>query len=220
VADQTAAYLQRPLAEMNLVTLHLGNGASAAAIRSGRCVDTSMGLTPLEGLMMGTRCGDIDPAILFYMAAEANISPGGLEAALNRDSGLKGICGVNDMRAAMELAECGDARAQLAIAMYCYRVRKYIGAYYAVLGRLDALVFTAGIGENSPYIREAACSGLELLGIVLDDDRNQDPSDGIFEIHRPDSPVRILVVPTNEEIEIARETVSCITEQKCTGTQD
>jgi acetate kinase len=214
VAEQTAAYLGQPLDALNLITLHLGNGASAAAIRSGRCVDTSMGLTPLEGLMMGTRCGDIDPAILFYMAGQSGIDLGGLDVALNRESGLKGVCGVNDMRAARELAESGDTRAQLAIAMYCYRIRKYIGAYFAVLGRLDALVFTAGIGENSPGIREEVCSGLEALGIVLDSDRNRDAGDGIFEIQRSDALVRVLVVPTNEEIEIARETAGCITAQR------
>jgi acetate kinase len=218
VAEKTAAYLRRPLDTLNLITLHLGNGASAAAIRSGRCIDTSMGLTPLEGLMMGTRCGDIDPAILFYMAGETGSDLGGLEAVLNRESGLKGICGVNDMRTARELAESGDANAQLAISMYCYRIRKYIGAYFAVLGHLDALVFTAGIGENASDIREEACAGLEALGIVLNQNRNGDASNGIIEIQRTDAPVKVLVVPTNEEVEIARETVGCITAEKPAGT--
>ena len=210
VAEQTAAHLQRPLDDLNLITLHLGNGASAAAIRDGQSVDTSMGLTPLEGLMMGTRCGDIDPAILFYMSRETGTSLASLEAALNRNSGLKGICGENDMRTTRGLADDGDARAQLAIGMYCYRIRKYIGAYLAVLGHLDALVFTAGIGENSPEIREQVCSGLEALGITLDTGRNHRQADGVIEIQQTAAPVRVLVVPTNEEIEIARQTVSCI----------
>ena len=210
VAEQTAAHLQRPLDDLNLITLHLGNGASAAAIRDGQSVDTSMGLTPLEGLMMGTRCGDIDPAILFYMSRETGTSLASLEAALNRNSGLKGICGENDMRTTRGLADDGDARAQLAIEMYCYRIRKYIGAYLAVLGHLDALVFTAGIGENSPEIREQVCSGLEALGITLDTGRNHRQADGVIEIQQTAAPVRVLVVPTNEEIEIARQTVSCI----------
>ena len=210
VAEQTAAHLQRPLDDLNLITLHLGNGASAAAIRDGQSVDTSMGLTPLEGLMMGTRCGDIDPAILFYMSRETGASLASLEAALNRNSGLKGICGENDMRTTRGLADDGDARAQLAIGMYCYRIRKYIGAYLAVLGHLDALVFTAGIGENSPEIREQVCSGLEALGITLDTGRNHQQDDGIIESQQPDAPLRVLVVPPNEEIEIARQTVNCI----------
>mgnify|MGYP001815400741 FL=1 len=210
VAEQAAAHLQQPLDDLNLITLHLGNGASAAAIRAGRCVDTSMGLTPLEGLMMGTRCGDIDPAILFYMSRETGASAASLEGALNKDSGLKGICGENDMRTTRELADAGDARAQLAIGMYCYRIRKYIGAYLAVLGHLDALVFTAGIGENSPGIREQVCAGLEALGITLDTGRNHQQDDGIIEIQQPDAPLRVLVVQTNEEIEIARQTVNSI----------
>ena len=210
VAEQAAAHLQQPLDALNLITLHLGNGASAAAIRAGRCVDTSMGLTPLEGLMMGTRCGDIDPAILFYMSRETGASPASLEDALNKDSGLKGICGENDMRATRELADAGDTRAQLAIGMYCYRIRKYIGAYLAVLGHLDALVFTAGIGENSPEIREQVCAGLKALGITLDTGMNHRQDGGVIEIQQPDAPLRVLVVPTNEEIEIARQTVSTI----------
>jgi acetate kinase len=166
-----------------------------------------MGLTPLEGLMMGTRCGDIDPAILFYMSRETGATLASLEAALNRDSGLKGICGENDMRTTRELADAGDVRAQLAIDMYCYRIRKYIGAYLAVLGHLDALVFTAGVGENSPAIRERVCSDLEALGILLDANRNGKEADGVIEIQRDAAPVRVLVVPTNEEIEIARQTL-------------
>ena len=210
VARQAAAFLQQPLTALNLITLHLGNGASAAAIRQGACVDTSMGLTPLEGLMMGTRCGDIDPAIPFYIGTATDATPAELEAALNRDSGVKGICGDNDMRAVQQRAGAGDARARLAIDMYCYRIRKYIGAYCAVLGHVDALVFTAGIGENSALVRETACRGLEILGIALDPDKNHAPRSAGAAIERAGAAVRVLVIPTNEEIEIARQTLDNI----------
>jgi acetate kinase len=210
VACQAATFLQRPLTSLNLITLHLGNGASAAAIRQGRCIDTSMGLTPLEGLIMGTRCGDIDPAIPFHLGKATGASAGELEAQLNSDSGLKGICGVNDMREIEQRAESGDARARLAIDMYGYRIRKYIGAYVAVLGQVDALVFTAGIGENSALVRETACLDLERLGIVIDADRNRAGREEAVAIERAGSPVKLLVIPTNEEIEIARQTLDCI----------
>ena len=210
VARQAAAHLQQPLVSLGLITLHLGNGASAAAIQSGQCIDTSMGFTPLEGLMMGTRSGDIDPAILTYLNRETGIDLEDLDYQLNQESGLKGICGVNDMREAQRLAATGDKRARLAIDMYCYRIRKYIGAYYAVLGHLDALVFTAGIGENSPSIRKQSCAGLERFGIRIDDARNTQAGTGVFEIQTEDAPVRVLVVPTNEELEIAHQTRTCL----------
>ena len=210
VAEQAASHLDRPLASLNLITLHLGNGASAAAIRGGRCVDTSMGLTPLEGLIMGTRCGDIDPAIPFYSGEITGATPAELEQQLNRDSGLKGICGANDMREIQQRAAAGDAAAQLAIDMYCYRIRKYIGAYLAVLGHADAVVFTAGIGENSAPIRARVCSGLEPLGIAVDTAGNESGGDGPFEIQADTARVRVMVVPTNEEIEIAQQTLACI----------
>jgi acetate kinase len=210
VARQAASHLQQPLESLGLITLHLGNGASAAAIQSGRCVDTSMGFTPLEGLMMGTRSGDIDPAILIYLNRETGIDLEDLDYQLNQESGLKGVCGVNDMREAQRLAATGDERARLAIDMYCYRIRKYIGAYYAVLGHLDALVFTAGIGENSPPIRRQSCAGLDRFGIRIDDARNTQAGSGVFEIQAEDAPVRVLVVPTNEELEIAHQTRACL----------
>jgi acetate kinase len=210
VARQAAAHLQRPLESLRLITLHLGNGASAAAIEAGRCVDTSMGFTPLEGLMMGTRSGDIDPAILFHLNRETGIDLEDLDYQLNQESGLKGICGVNDMREAQRLAAAGDERARLAIDMYCYRIRKYIGAYYAVLGRLDALVFTAGIGENSPPIRKQSCTGLDRFGIRIDEARNAQPGAEVIEIQAEDAAVRVLVVPTNEELEIAHQTRACL----------
>jgi acetate kinase len=210
VARQAAAWLQQPLDSLGLISLHLGNGASAAAIQSGRCVDTSMGFTPLEGLMMGTRSGDIDPAILIYLNRETGIDLEDLDYQLNQESGLKGICGVNDMREAQRLAAAGDERARLAIDMYCYRIRKYIGAYYAVLGRVDALVFTAGIGEHSPTIRKQSCTGLERFGIRIDDERNTHVAKGVHEIQAVDATVRVLVVPTNEELEIAHQTRTCL----------
>ncbi len=204
VARRTAALLGEPLERLNLITLHLGNGASAAAIAGGRSVDTSMGMTPLEGLIMGTRCGDLDPAIHFYLLRESELTPEALEGTLNRESGLKGICGANDMREVLERAGRGDERARLAVEMYAYRIRKYIGAYTAVLGRVDALVFTAGIGERSASIREACCRGLSGLGMVLDPDRNRAAAPPC-EIQAADSRVRILVVPTDEEIRIAEQ---------------
>lgn len=210
VARAAAAFLQQPLASLNLITLHLGNGASAAALQRGACIDTSMGLTPLEGLIMGTRCGDIDPAIPFYISAATGATCAELDLKLNRDSGLKGICGFNDMREIQQRAEAGDAKARLAIDMYCYRIRKYIGAYVAVLGRVDALVFTGGIGENSALIRAQACTGLEQLGIIIDANRNETRCDGPFAIQSDAGRVRVLVVPTNEELEIAQQTLECI----------
>jgi acetate kinase len=212
VASAAASYLQRSPESLNLIVLHLGNGASAAAIRAGRSVDTSMGMTPLEGLMMGTRCGDLDPAIVFFLATTGGRSLEEIEGLLNARGGLRGICGVNDMREALELADSGDARARLAIEMYAYRIKKYIGAYFAALGRVDAVVFTAGIGENSAEIRARCCADLTGLGIEVDPERNQERRGEVREIQREGAPVRILVVPTNEELEIAEETVACIRE--------
>jgi acetate kinase len=210
VAKQAADLMNRPLNTLNLITLHLGNGASAAAVKGGKSIDTSMGMTPLEGLIMGTRCGDIDPAIIFYLKRKTGLARDEVESILNQESGLKGICGVNDMRQIEELAQSGNSRAQLAIEMVCYRIRKYIGAYYAVLGRLDALVFTAGIGEKSPLIRAGACRGLSHLGIEIDPEKNNQKSKTAFEIQKGGSTAKVLVIPTNEEREIAEQTVACI----------
>jgi len=210
VAKQAATLMDRPLNALNLITLHLGNGASAAAIKRGTSIDTSMGMTPLEGLIMGTRCGDIDPAIIFYLKRKTGLTGNEVETLLNKDSGLKGICGVNDMRQIEELAQSGNSQAQLAIEMVCYRIKKYIGAYYAVLGRLDALIFTAGIGEKSPLIRAGACRGLSHLGIEIDPEKNNRKSKKAFEIQKGGSSVKVLVIPTNEELEIAEQTVTCI----------
>jgi len=212
VAGMAAGHIGRPLDALNVITLHLGNGASAAALEGGRSIDTSMGMTPLEGLVMGTRCGDLDPAVQFYLARSTGKSNDELESLLNHESGLYGICGANDMREVRRLADKGDLRAQLAIDMFCYRLKKYIGAYYAVLGRVDAIVFTGGIGENCPYIRKGACDGLERLGIIIDDERNQSPFEGIYEIQHAEGPVKLIVIPTNEELAIAQQTVQKIKE--------
>jgi acetate kinase len=205
VAQRAAAHLGKPLSELNLITLHLGNGASAAAIQGGRCIDTSMGFTPLEGLVMGTRSGDLDPAIPLHVERVTGMGWKSLDHILNHECGLKGLTGVNDMREILQRAEAGDAAAKLALNMYCYRIRKYIGAYHAVLGRVDALVFTAGVGENAPPVRAQACAGLERLGIAIDDAQNGKAIDEIAEVHQPGQGVSVLVIRTNEELQIARQ---------------
>ena len=210
VAKRAAQQLGRPLDSVNLITLHLGNGASAAAIQQGKSIDTSMGMTPLEGLIMGTRCGDMDPSIHFYLQRTMGLSSEELETLLNKESGLKGICGANDMREVHRLADAGDEQAVLALDMYCYRIKKYIGAYYAALGQLDAIVFTGGIGENDARVRADCCSGLAGLGIQIDKQRNLQTKAGISSIHADDSRIAVLVVPTDEELEIAIECVACL----------
>lgn len=210
VARQAALHLKRPLESLNLITLHLGNGASVAAIKNGRSADTSMGMTPLEGLIMGTRSGDIDPAIIFYLGRITGLPQDEVESLLNKHSGLKGICGDNDMREIEKLAEKGDESARLAIEMYCYRIKKYIGAYYTVLGHVDALVFTAGIGENAANVRLRSCKGLSQIGIEVDKNKNIRKTNGILEIQSDRSSVNILVIPTDEELEIAEQTVEKI----------
>jgi acetate kinase len=210
--------MDRPLESLDLITLHLGNGASATAVKGGKSIDTSMGMTPLEGLIMGTRCGDIDPAIIFYLKRKTGLARDEVEAILNRDSGLKGICGVNDMREIERRAQAGNIQAQLAIEMVCYRIRKYVGSYYAVLGRLDGLVFTAGIGENSSLIRAGSCRRLSHLGIEIDPEKNKQRLNQAFEIQKRDGRVKVLVIPTNEELEIAEQTAACIENHRGPGT--
>ena len=210
VSKKAAVHLEKPLASLNLVTLHLGNGASAAAIRQGLSVDTSMGMTPLEGFVMGTRSGDLDPAIPFYLTRVTGMAYGDLEALLNKGSGLKGICGANDMREVLQMANRGDPQAQLALELYCYRIKKYLGAYFAVLGRVDAIVFTGGIGENAAPIRRQCCQGLEALGITVDDRKNEKAYEEVLEIQRDGAPVKVLAVRTNEEREIAEQTVAVL----------
>lgn len=210
VAREAARLLERPPETLNLITLHLGNGASVAALRAGRSVDTSMGMTPLEGLVMGTRSGDLDPSIVPHLQRTRGMSAAEVDAMLNEDSGLKGIAGRNDMRELHRAAEGGDARARLAIEVFCYRVKKYIGAYLAVLGRVDAIVFTGGIGEHDAAVRSESCAGLDALGIRVDARRNAASADGPRAIHAAGSPVHVLVVPTDEELEIARQAAECI----------
>jgi acetate kinase len=210
VAGEAAHYLQRPLQELRLITLHLGNGASAAAIREGHCIDTSMGMTPLEGLVMGTRCGDLDPAIHFYLARTAGMDFNEIEHLLNHDSGLMGLCGTRDMREIHRLASDGDERACLALDLFCYRIAKYIGAYYIALGGLDALVFSGGIGENDPQVRHTICAYLGVIGIHLDEASNGNPGNGIADISSADNTATVLVIPSNEELAIARQTLSVL----------
>ncbi|MEO3808598.1 acetate kinase [Sphaerisporangium sp. B11E5] len=196
------------------IVLHLGNGASATATRGGHCVDTSMGMTPLEGLVMGTRSGDVDPAMIFHLI-RAGMSPDEVESMLEHRAGLLGLCGDNDMRTVIERAQAGDAAATLAYEVYCHRLRKYIGAYYALLGRVDGIVFTGGVGENSAQVRRTVLSGLGALGVRLDPLRNA-AADGARVVSTEDSAVTVLVVPTDEELEIARET-SALVERTFSG---
>ena len=213
VAQKAADYLSKPLNELNMITIHLGNGASMAALKNSICVDTTMGMTPLEGLVMGTRCGDIDPALPFFLANHLKMSLKEIDDMVNKDSGLKGICGTNDMREVIEKKNAGEPRAKIAIAIYCYRIKKYIGAYFAVLESLNCLVFTGGIGENAQSIRALCCQGLTKLGIEIDMNKNKSRGDlrnKTIQINSADSEVSILVVPTNEELKIALETKELI----------
>jgi acetate kinase len=210
VSKRAAEFLGKPLAETKLIVLHLGNGASACAIDGGKSIDTSMGMTPLEGLVMGTRSGDLDPAILSYLHHEAGMTFAQLDDLLNHSSGLLGLTGSGDMRDVQTKATAGDARAEAALAVYRHRIRHYIGAYLAELGRLDALVFTAGVGENSVALREQSLIGLAGLGISVDPARNAAKSSSERYISPDGSPVAVLVIPTNEELEIARQSVAAI----------
>ena len=210
VAKRAAAFLGRPLDELALITLHLGAGASATAIRGGESIDTSMGMTPLEGLMMGTRCGDVDPAVPMLLARLTERSREDVHRLLNNESGLLGVCGASDMREVHRLAEESDADAALALEMFCYRAKKYVGAYFAALGDADAIVFTAGIGENDAEVRSRVCGGLAALGIEIDEARNREGAEGERRISSDASRVAVLVVPTDEELEIARRTGECV----------
>ncbi|WP_431030751.1 acetate/propionate family kinase [Plantibacter sp. RU18] len=210
VSEAAAAFLDRPLSELKQIVFHLGNGASACAIDGGRSIDTSMGMTPLEGLVMGTRSGDIDPAVLFHLHRKAGLGFDELDTLLNRRSGLLGLSGTGDMRDVTDAVADGDEAAQLALDVTIHRLRHYLGAYLVELGGLDVVVFTAGVGENAPLIRAGAVQGLEGLGIILDEERNAHRAPGIRVISTDDSPVTVLVVPTNEELEIARQTVAAL----------
>jgi len=206
VARRAAEELGRPPGALRIVTCHLGNGASVAAVKGGRSVDTSMGMTPLEGLVMGTRCGDLDPAVVLLMVTDGHLTPDDVDRLLNERSGLLGLSGAsNDMREVIERS-ADDSRAELALEVFCYRVRKYIGAYTAALGGIDALVFTGGIGENEPEVRARACRGLDFLGVLLDDGANER---GAVRIGA--GSVAVLVLGTDEELAIAMEAHGLVT---------
>jgi acetate kinase len=203
VSTKAAQYLQKPSAK--IVTIHLGNGCSVAAIDSGKSVDTSMGFGPLSGLIMGTRSGDIDPSIIFHLVDELGYEIEQVKALLNKKSGMQGLTGFSDMRDVTKAVEEGNKTATLALEMYAYRIKKYIGSYAATLNGLDAIVFTAGVGENAANVRELVCKDLTFLGISFDAEKNKIRSGDIREINKSDSLVKILVVPTNEELEIAQQ---------------
>jgi acetate kinase len=210
VSREAARLLGLDPADARVVVLHLGNGASACAVSGGRSVETSMGLTPLEGLVMGTRSGDVDPALMPHLGRVAGMPVDDVDRALNKESGMVGLTGVNDLREVHRLARSGDGDAALALEVYCHRIRKYVGAYYAVLGRVDAVVFTAGVGENDAWVRAHALAGLERLGIEVDPARNEAPGPGSRRVSPDGAEVAVLVVPTDEELEIAREAVELL----------
>jgi acetate kinase len=208
VAQLAAEHLGIPFDAFNAITLHIGNGVSACAIRGGKSVDTSMGMTPLEGLVMGTRSGDIDPGILFHLHRQAGMTIDQLDDLLNRRSGMLGLAGSSDLRDVQEAADRGDRRASLALDIYCRRLRHTIGAYLVDLDPLHAIVFTAGVGENSAVVRSKVLEGLDRLGIAVDPAHNEANERGTRRVSTDDSPIAVLVVPTNEELEIARQTLT------------
>ncbi len=210
VSREVAGWLGKDLASTNTIVLHLGNGASASAVRGGECIDTSMGLTPLEGLVMGTRSGDIDPAVLFHLARQGGYTIDQMDDLLNRKSGMLGLSGYTDMRDVHDAVAAGDERVRTALDVYYHRIKGYVGNYYAQLGRVDVIAFTAGIGENDDIVRAGALQGLEGLGIKLDLARNEGRKKEPTVISTDDSPVTVVVYPTNEELEIARQAVATI----------
>lgn len=210
VSEQAAVFLDAPLTSLNQIVLHLGNGASASAIAGGRPVDTSMGLTPLEGLVMGTRPGDVDAGIILYLARTAKMSVDDIDEMLNRRSGVYGLGGEIDFRELREQIESGDAAARLAYDVYIHRLRKYVGAYMALLGNTDVIVFTAGVGENDVNVRRDAMTGMTGLGIELDEHLNASPAKTARRISADRSPTTVLVIPTNEELAIARDCVAVL----------
>ncbi len=205
VAAECAKLLEKPLAECNLITVHLGNGCSMTAVENGVSIDTSLGMTPLEGLVMGTRSGDVDPALHLWLKQNKGMDLDAIDSMLNKESGLKGLCGMNDMRDIHREVAAGNERAATALDVQTYRNRKYIGAYMAVLGRVDGIVFTAGIGENDDIVRAESLKGLEAFGVRLDADKNSTRSKQARCISTEDSTIQVFVIPTNEELAIARE---------------
>jgi acetate kinase len=211
VSRRTASLLGRAPEEVNVITLHLGNGASACAVAGGRSVATSMGMSPLEGLVMGSRSGDLDPAVVFHLNRVGGMALDDIDKLLNKRSGLLGLCGDGDMRAVLSRRAAGEPAAALAFDVYCHRIREYVGAYYAVLGRVDAVTFSAGVGEHAAAVRAAALAGLERLGIAVDPARN-DRSGPAERVISPDgAEVMVCVVPTDEELEIANQTRAVLT---------
>lgn len=207
VAKRAAAILQKPFDRLKIITCHLGNGSSIAAVRHGQCVDTSMGFTPLAGVSMGTRCGDVDPAIVTFVMEREKLDTQGIDDLMNKKSGVLGLSGVSsDFRDLYQAAGEGNKRASLALDLFKYQCRKYIGAYTAAMGGVDAVVFTAGIGENTPDIRRGACEGLDCMGIQLDSYKNTAVRSREAIVSSEESPVTVLVIPTNEEYAIATET--------------
>ena len=210
VVEKASKLMGKATDQINLITVHLGNGCSVCAVEKGKCVDTSMGMTPLAGLMMGSRSGDIDPAIIGYLLENTDLDITKLNRILNKESGLKGICGLNDMRDIHAQARKGDEKASLAVEMFAYRIKKQIGAYFAVLGNVDAIVFTAGIGENDPVVRSKVCENLLSLGINIDSQKNKVQSLIPFSIHSEPSRVQVWVIQTDEELQIAREALQVV----------
>jgi acetate kinase len=214
VLQSTAALLDKSISEVSLISCHIGNGASIAAIKNGQCIDTSMGMTPLEGLMMGTRSGDIDPGVVFHLARVAGFELQDIDDLLNRQSGLRGIAGMHDMRDVLALADQGDSNALLARQMYVYRIQKYIGSYMTQLPQLDAVVFTAGVGENDVRLRAEVISGLEHMGLALDQNINQELANNQGRFDSTDSICALLVINTKEELQIARLAISHLSHQQ------
>lgn len=208
VAEQGLKYLNNP--EAKIITIHLGNGCSMAAVDAGICVDTSMGLGPLDGLIMGTRSGDIDASVVFHLVSHLGYDIEQVSNLLNKRSGMLGLTGFSDMRDITSSMNAGNANAKLAYDMYAYRIKKYIGSYTAALGGLDAIIFTAGVGENDPLTRQLSCENMEFFGIKLDADKNNRREPGIREINTADSKTKVLIVPTNEELEIANQCIDLL----------
>ena len=210
VSKHVAEFLGKDLNDSKIIVAHLGNGASISAVLNGKCVDTSMGLTPLEGLVMGTRSGDIDPAIMEFIAKKENLDIAGVMNVLNKKSGVQGISGLSsDFRDLEDAMAAGNERATAAIEVFSYRVAKYIGSYVAAMNGVDVIAFTAGIGENAPIVRSKVLAYLGYLGITVDEEANGKRGDDIV-ISTPDSKVTVCVIPTNEELAIARETVALV----------
>jgi acetate kinase len=210
VVDRAVKFLKKAAEQLKLITCHLGNGSSIAAVKYGKSIDTSMGFTPLEGLLMGTRCGDMDPAIILHVMAKEELTPSEMNTMLNKHSGVLGISGLSsDMREIEDNYETND-RAQLAMDIFCYRIKKYIGAYAAAMGGVDVIIFTAGIGENSDMVRKLVCSDMEFLGVELDEQKNKATQKTEEIISKPSSKVRVMVIPTNEELVIAMDTAKIV----------